>query len=70
MVKYAEWVAVLGVIVAIALNSANIYPAGPIVHLIANMLWMYVAYQWRKLSLFVLASVSTFVGIIFFFVGS
>jgi len=65
-----EWVAAIGVIIAIALNSANVYPLGPIIHLFSNMIWMYVSYQWRKLSLFVLASVSTIVGILFFFVGS
>ena len=35
------------------LNSLNIYPAGPVVQLVAELLWVIVSIQWRETSLIV-----------------
>jgi hypothetical protein len=63
-----EWMATVGVIIAIGLNSANVYPTGPIIHLISNAVWIYVAFRWQKMSLMLLALCSTIVGLFFLFV--
>jgi hypothetical protein len=48
-----EWSATLILLIGVALTSANIYPLNVVVSLVANLLWLWLGFIWRKWSLIV-----------------
>lgn len=61
--KYLEWVATVELIIATAVNSAGIYPLGPILLILGGILWLIVSFQWKKTSMIITNSVMVLSGI-------
>lgn len=59
-----KWLATFLVVVSTALNSLAIYPLGPLVNIIAGLLWLVVAVAWGDRALVVTNITITFVCII------
>lgn len=61
--KYLEWVATVELIVATAVNSAGIYPLGPILLILGGILWLIIGLQWKKHSIVITNAVMVLSGI-------
>jgi hypothetical protein len=48
-----EWSATSILLIGVALTSANIYPLNVVVSLVANLLWLWLGFIWRKWSLII-----------------
>jgi hypothetical protein len=48
-----EWTSTLILIIGVALTSWDIYPANVYVCLLANLLWLWLGFIWRKWSLII-----------------
>ena len=53
-ISVAKWVATFFVILGTGLNSLAIYPLGPLVLLLAGILWTIVSIYWKETSLLLL----------------
>lgn len=51
---FTEWVATVTLIIAVALNSWNIYPYNVYISAIGNFLWLLLALHWKKWSLIII----------------
>jgi hypothetical protein len=45
---YLKWIATGFLIVATALNSFNVYPAGALLYLVGGLLWLCVSIMWKE----------------------
>ena len=53
LINICKWSGTVLLLIGALLNSLNIYPAGPAVQLVAELLWVIVSIQWRETSLIV-----------------
>lgn len=63
-ISVAKWAATLFVILGTGLNSLAIYPLGPLVLLLAGILWTIVSIYWKEKSLIVTNMTLTLVNIV------
>ena len=63
-ISVAKWAATFFAILGIGLNSLAIYPLGPLVLLLAGILWTIVSIYWKEKSLIVTNMTLTLVNII------
>ena len=49
--KIFEWSATLISIIGVSLNAFNVFPLNIYILFVANVLWILVAYNWKKWSL-------------------
>lgn len=63
-VDKTKWVATVLVILATGLNSLAIYPLGPLVNILAGLLWLVVSIVWNDRALIVTNFTITFVCVI------
>ncbi len=59
-----KWVATVLVVIATGLNSLGMYPLGPLVNMVAGLLWLVVAIAWNDRALIVTNFTITFVCVI------
>ena len=48
---FIEWLATVTLIIAVALNSFNVYPINVYASTLGNALWLAIALHWKKKSL-------------------
>lgn len=53
MENYLKWTATAVILIGALVNSFGFYPAGPILLLLASILWLVVSIMWNEKSLIV-----------------